>query len=187
MLNTIHKPYNLISKLQILFVILLLSGSITGDGNKVTELVLCCFSVNFAHCVIGSACSTFTVCMLSHKIYKQSEHFRTELIQEKLRGNVTILLMNLPHFITAGCIINSFVTPNNMSWFDINFIFCPILTATLNALFIVTRSNLIRIHVRDKFRTLRVFVRSLTNLQDKDYEIDSNSTVFRNVLYATTV
>ena len=101
-----------------------------------------CFIISALHCVVGSVCSGFTVC----KLCKSSIGGLDDevLISEKRKSAVTILLMNLPHFITAGCIFTSVVSPQGISWFDINFIFCPILTATLNPLLIVSRSTEIR-------------------------------------------
>ena len=125
-----------------IFIILLILQKLPNRNNAQFKMVMSCFIISALHCVVGSACSAFTVC----KLYKSSAGGVDDkiLISEKRRSAVTILLMNLPHFITAGCIFTSVVSPQGISWFDINFIFCPILTATLNPLLIVTRSTEIR-------------------------------------------
>ena len=120
-------------------MVLILTGNI--KKNVLLELILACSSVTFLHCVIGSVSSAITVVVLYRRSYRQDDE---KLVREKQKSAVTILLMNLPHFITSACIFTSMVSAQGISWFDINYIFCPILTATLNPLFIVTRSAAIR-------------------------------------------
>ena len=126
-------------------------------------MVMACFIISALHCVVGSLCSGFTVC----KLYSAAEGLEdATLISEKRKSAVTILLMNLPHFVTAGCIFTSVVSPQGISWFDINFIFCPILTATLNPLFIVTRSTAIRRMIQNYFRHARRYIVSESTAGD---------------------
>ena len=120
-------------------MVLILTGHV--KKNVLLEIILACSSVTFLHCVIGSVSSAITVVVLYRRSYRQDDE---KLVREKQNSAVTILLMNLPHFITSACIFTSMVSPQGISWFDINYIFCPILTATLNPLFIVTRSAAIR-------------------------------------------
>lgn len=142
---------------QVIFIILLILGKIENTNNIQFKLVMACFIISALHCVVGSACSAFTVC----KLYKSAGGTEDEtLISEKRRSSVTILLMNLPHFITAGCIFTSVISPQGISWFDINFIFCPILTGTLNPLLIVTRSTAIRRMIQNYLRSARRYVTS---------------------------
>ena len=177
---------------QILILVLFLSGEWKWNAAyiNVNTIVMCCFMVNFIHCIVGTSCSAFTVI----SIYRQVKHQPKQdmmLTKEKLRGSVTIFLMNIPHIITASCIFRSLVD-STISWFDISFIFCPILTATLNASFIVLRSQNIRYLMRGYFEKIAVFLTppkcyALKVNDRRSKSTSSRSVVYKNVLHVTAV
>ena len=138
--------------LQVIFIILLILKKLEDHNGVLFKLVFACFSISALHCVVGSVCSGMTVCKLYHITGDQDYDKRSVSLAEKRKSAITIFLMNIPHFVTAGCIFTSIVSPQGISWFDINFIFCPILTSTLNPILIVTRSTAIKRMVRDHFR-----------------------------------
>ena len=136
-------------------------------------------------------------------LYKIS--FRQEdkqLVREKRKSAITILLMNLPHFVTSACILTSIVSPGGISWFDINFIFCPILTATLNPLLIVTRSAAVKQFIRDKLhlqleKLTKVYRGPIIKMDikgprkqlkaTKSISVPATGATFKNASYMTSV
>jgi len=111
-----------------------------------------CFVSLALHCIAGSICSGLAVLLLlNHNSYQDDK----VLIEEKKKSAMTIFLMNVPHFITVGCIFTSIVSPQGISWFDINFIFCPIITSTLNPILIVSRGMAIENLIRTWFEMVR--------------------------------
>ena len=130
---------------------MLILGKLENHNGVLFKLVFACFSISALHCVVGSVCSGLTVCKLYKITAKEEDKSAMVCLAEKRKSAITIFLMNIPHFITAGCIFTSMVSTHDMSWFDINFIFCPILTSTLNPILIITRSFAMKSMVRDYF------------------------------------
>ena len=149
-------------------MVLILTSHIKKD--VILQLILACSSVTFLHCLVGSVSSAITVVVLYRRSYRQDDE---KLVREKQKSAVTILLMNLPHFVTSACIFTSMVSPQGISWFDINYIFCPILTATLNPLFIVTRSAATR---KVRCKMVRAQVRKLATFRGIRNEMNAKGT-----------
>ena len=153
LLNVIVIAKNLSLKIcitQVIFIILLILGKLENKHNAQFIMVMACFIISALHCFVGSFCSGLTILKLWLASRKDPENARAN--EEKLRSAVTIFLMNIPHFVTAGCIFTSVVSPSDINWFDINFIFCPIFTSTLNPILIVTRGTAIKQMIRNKLR-----------------------------------
>ena len=103
-----------------------------------------CFSMNMAHCILGLLCSIIVVGYLQSRtpIGGSSSH------QRKLKVSKTILIMNIPYFIS---IISNFLAFYQVVEIDfklVNHYMHPILTSAYNPCVIVARTDAIKVAKR---------------------------------------
>ena len=132
-------------------VILVLTGDIA--VNMIDHMATCCFVVSFIHCILGTLSSAATSILLYRISARQLEE---KLMKEKRRSAVSILLMNVPHLVTSVFVLLFLVHDGDVAWFDIGFVFCPILTATINPIVIVSRNPAIRRSVSSNVMTSKI-------------------------------
>ena len=110
-----------------------------------------CIWPNFVHCLIGIAASTTTVIYLLHK--KRSPGDCKP--QRNMRGCVTILMMNVPYFVTVVTILNvKLLLPSQVSFREILFAWLPFCTSGLNPIMILIRMKQARSAVKAKALTI---------------------------------
>ena len=138
------------------------------EAGAMSLLVHYCFLVNLAHCTTGILLSVTTSLYLVRCTRRQAATLRrssqkgtpgSALVTQRLRGCVTILLMNIPYIITLGFIVFVHLYPGRVSFHDVLFGFLPQLTSTINPI-IVTARNLPKMRVLIFGRTLNSSRRS---------------------------
>ena len=116
------------------------------------SIVHLCFLMNLAHCSTGIICSVVTSiylvrCTKAHALstktkgsFLHDKQTINVLIKQRLRGCVTILLMNIPYLLNIAFIVYVNVKPGQMSFHDILFGFLPIISSTINPVIVASRN-----------------------------------------------
>lgn len=149
-------------------------------------IVHLCFLLNLAHCTTGIICSVSTSiylvrCTKVHTVtaegtFHQDQVNKALLTKQRLRGCVTILLMNIPYLVNISFIIYVTVHPGRMSFHDVLFGFLPIITSTVNPVIVVTRNlSKIKLQILSKNTKVPKTRRSLGFMTDMSRSLAINS------------
>ena len=129
-----------------------LALQISGAEERVSIMAVVvgfCFIGNLVHCCTGIIVSVVTSVYLLWCSYLQrltlqrtfQEHCNKKTsISRQRKSSVTILLMNIPNFITICFIIYVNAKPGQISFHDAFFGFLPILTSAVNPIIVSARN-----------------------------------------------
>ena len=131
------------------------------------SIVHLCLLSNFLHCSTGILCSVVTSIYLMRctktdalstgGTFQHDKQIKGVLNTKRLRGCVTILLMNIPNIVNIAFIVYVNVKPGQMSIHDILFGFLPFLSSTINPVIVASR-NIWEIQMQSWIKEAPLFI-----------------------------